>query len=251
MRERIIRLKEELFAAEDIYCTERALIVTDSYRSNLDQTPILQRALAFRDILKKISIYVREDELLMGNLSSKLGARPLYPEFHIGLAEHSKTGSVGEQVPLQVYPELLEIRDFWNEHDSFHIIEAQRDPVTAWMQKELIINSAAEVNGHGHIVVDFEKILKTGFARLRSEIREKHQVAQTEEKRQFYESLEITSDAAINFAHRYTKLLLKLSEKEQSTERKKELQQLSVMMERIPAYPPQNFHEALQFIWFV
>ena len=123
MNTRIQSLKEEMLSANDGYCTQRALIVTDSYKNNIDKTYVLQRAYAFSDILRQIDIYIRDGELLFGNLSSKLGLRPLYPEFKIGITEHSKTGSVGEKIDINEHPEIKPIYEFWKTKDSFSKIE--------------------------------------------------------------------------------------------------------------------------------
>jgi len=240
-----------MLSADDGYCTQRALIVTESYKSNLDKEYILQRAFAFSDILKQIDIYIRDGELLFGNLSSKLGLRPLFPEFKIGITEHSKTGSVGEKIAVNEYTEIMAIYEFWRGKDSFSKIDDLRDSSTRWMQEELIINSAAEVNGHGHIIVDYEKILKYGISGLKSLVQDELQKGHSLKQKLFYESMLITLDSASSFALRYHHLLAELADNENEENRREELYKMSIIAENIAEKPPETFWEAVQLVSLV
>ncbi len=264
MTERIRKLRKELLNCQDKYCTERARLVTEAYRQNRNKPYILQRAYAYSHILENCTIYIRDGELLAGNLSSALGARPLYPEFHIGSAEHFKTGSVSEKLDPDNYPELKDITQYWKDCDVFHYIDGFRDHTNRFLQEELIINTAAEANGHGHIIVDYEKSMHLGLAGIKEQavrllknldteddIKSSNVRTNAHNKKDFYEAVIITLDASAQFFKRYSQLCSTLSEKEKDMNRKAELYKMAEVMDNLAQNPPATFHEAVQFILFL
>ncbi|MCP2606592.1 formate C-acetyltransferase/glycerol dehydratase family glycyl radical enzyme, partial [Candidatus Aminicenantes bacterium AC-708-I09] len=64
-------------------------------------------------------------------------------------------------------------------------------------------------------------------------------------------AMEIAVDALIIYAKRHAEKLKELSKQEKNPERRKELERMVEICSRIPAYPPRDFWEALQYYWFV
>ncbi len=250
MSERTQVLKEDMLQAPNGFCRERAKIVTESYQKHQDNSFVMQRAFAIRDIFCKSSLYIRDNELLFSNLSTALGLRPLYPEFHVSFTELSKTGSVGEVVDKND-PFFQELHTAWQEKDSYYAIDATKDTDTRWMQKELIFNSAAEVNGHGHIVVDFERILAKGFVGLLEEVHAKLGHEHNPQKAELYKAMTITMQASIDLLHRYADLLSKLFEQEADAKRKLELEQMAIVATVLAKGTPETFYQAIQLVAFV
>ena len=73
MNERVTRLKQSLKGRKFPLCTEKAGIVLDSYMRNAGRPLIIQRAQATADYLDAKSIYIEEDELIIGNIACKPG----------------------------------------------------------------------------------------------------------------------------------------------------------------------------------
>ena len=61
----------------------------------------------------------------------------------------------------------------------------------------------------------------------------------------------ICADALIRFSHRHAEKALALAELETRPERKAELERIADICFHVPANPPRDFHEALQYYWFV
>ncbi|MFQ5999995.1 MAG: formate C-acetyltransferase/glycerol dehydratase family glycyl radical enzyme, partial [Candidatus Bathyarchaeia archaeon] len=57
-------------------------------------------------------------------------------------------------------------------------------------------------------------------------------------------------EAVINYAHRYAQKAMEMAKEEKDPTRKEELTKIAEISKRVPAKPPRNFHEALQFVWF-
>ena len=67
MTDRIQRLRQESFNAQPSLSIERALIETEFYKENEGKYPIpILRALNFLEICKRKTIYIGEDELIVG-----------------------------------------------------------------------------------------------------------------------------------------------------------------------------------------
>ena len=68
-------------------CTERAQAYTDIYRQHADQPVVVRRALALAHHLRTKQIWIKHDELIVGNLASEVRAAPIFPEYTIGWIE--------------------------------------------------------------------------------------------------------------------------------------------------------------------
>jgi formate C-acetyltransferase len=111
-------------------------------------------------------------------------------------------------------------------------------------------------SGHGHFIPNFEKVLKVGLNGIRDEVIKRLDSLDTSDpeyysKAVFYKSLLITIDAIVNFAKRYANLARELALKELDPRRRRELETIAEICERVPAYPARNFWEALQSVWFI
>lgn len=59
-------------------CTERAEAYTRAYQANEDKPVIVQRALALQEHLRTRTIWIKHDELIVGNQASKVRAAPIF-----------------------------------------------------------------------------------------------------------------------------------------------------------------------------
>lgn len=107
----------------------------------------------------------------------------------------------------------------------------------------------------GKSTPDYEDVLfKKGFGGILSEAKE-HLAhlsltsAEDREKREFYESVILTSEGIIRLANRYAEKAREMAASEASP-RKEELLKIAEVCERVPENPPTTFHEAIQFVWF-
>ena len=64
-------------------CTERARHYTKSYQANIDKPIVVRRALALAHHLQQRTIWIDNDELIIGNQASRLRAAPIFPEYTV------------------------------------------------------------------------------------------------------------------------------------------------------------------------
>ncbi len=68
------RLKRMILDAPYEICIERARYFTEGWRMNHDKPPAIRAALAFRHTLENMTVYILDDEAIVGNRSGKLVA---------------------------------------------------------------------------------------------------------------------------------------------------------------------------------
>lgn len=75
------RLKARMRRAVPSICVERARLVTESHRRTEGMPPVLRRAHALADTLVGMSVFIDDEELVVGNHGSTPRAALLFPEF--------------------------------------------------------------------------------------------------------------------------------------------------------------------------
>ena len=79
--ERIKRLKNAIINAIPYVESERALLVTESYKETEGLSPIMRRAKAAEHIFNNLPVTIHEDELVVGAITKNLRSTELCPEF--------------------------------------------------------------------------------------------------------------------------------------------------------------------------
>lgn len=68
-------------------CTERAQHYTAAYQQHLDKPIPVRRALALAHHLAERTIWIKHDELIVGNQASEVRAAPIFPEYTVSWIE--------------------------------------------------------------------------------------------------------------------------------------------------------------------
>ncbi len=79
--DRVDSLRERALDTKPFVCIERAKYYTESYRESEGKDPLIRRALALKNLLDKMTIYINEDELIVGNNSSGPRGSVVAPEY--------------------------------------------------------------------------------------------------------------------------------------------------------------------------
>ena len=83
MNERVKRLRMKNLSQVPEICSERARIVTDAYKEYRDLPPVLLRARTFEKLMREMTIWIADDELIVGNQATKPKGTPIFPEFSV------------------------------------------------------------------------------------------------------------------------------------------------------------------------
>ncbi len=259
---RIARLKEKVISVKSTICTERANIYTKTYQEHEGSPVILKRAYALEKTLKEMSVFIDEEELIVGNQSSALRAAPIFPEYVTSwiineLDEFDKRPGDAFFVTEEQKKELKELCKWWEGKTLIEKGYSIMSPLNREIHDSGIIRAEGNLtSGDAHIAVNFEKILKIGLAGYLNEIElAQRSLRNTDknlaQKQYFYKSLKIGIESFQAFIGRFEKLANELSLRETDKIRKSELVRISENCRNISQNPPSGFYEALQLTWFV
>ena len=267
---RTLRLKNNLLSSRYEICIERMKFFTQTYQDNPQDQPIIKRAKAVAHTLQNMTIFIRDDELLVGNETSKnLGEKINLDlqRFNNNLDQKSTFEELSKRNPQPFFIEendmktLMEIIPYWKGKslvgDIIHKELLHKNLISAQgIFASLAPNIAIQIGTtEGHLSAGYEKLLKQGYKGIIKEADAYQKSLSTDdnefdEKYNFYEAVKIYYDAAIYFAQRFSDLAYDLAIKAQREQRKKELKIIGEMMRKFTANTPDTFYEAVQFIWF-
>jgi formate C-acetyltransferase len=215
-------------------CFERAILMTESFRQSEGEPMAVRRAKAFHAVIEGMTLHFDPWEPVAGATASK----PRVPYFAPENFDWRSYRPDGEQVLARgAYAGTVEVR--------YRI-----PPLVAsyWSRRP-------RGGSVGHFVADYGKVLRLGFAGLRAEIEERrreHSRLGTLDsgKAAFYEAAGIACHAAELYGARYARLAREMASGESDPGRRRELESVAAVCERVPSQPARTFREALQSFWF-
>ena len=263
MNERIKRLRQASLNAPNCLSAERAMLVTEFYKSDAahgTSVPVM-RAMAFRYILSNKLICINPDELIVGERGPAPKATPTYPEICLHSLKDLEILHSREKVSFHVDEEFRKVYaekviPFWSGKTNRERIFGNMTPEWLAAYDAGIFTEFQEQRAPGHTVAG-EKIFRKGMndiiddiSRTEKELDFMNDPA-AYDKREELRAMEITARAIIQFAERHAEKLDRMVQMETDIVRKAELHEMAEICRRVPANAPQTFHEALQHYWFV
>ena len=263
VEKRIDRLRREAHRKPEL-CVERAVIFTRSYRETEGQPEIIRRAKALEKLLNEMTIRIEEDELLVGNATSKRVAGPMLPEvtwkWYMEELETLDARGKDSFQPMSEKDKALarEALAYWKGksiHDRW--ISVLPGEYTQIKDKSWAPGGANPLMGiHlAHCCPGFDVVTRDGLGKILANI----DSAQTKldltkiddfNRSVFLDAARITVNAVIAFSHRYALLAREMATHEENPQRKQELESIANNCEWVPAKPARNFREAMQTMWF-
>lgn len=259
---RVERLRQQLLNAPLKVCSERARLVTESYRETESDPPVMRRAKALKKVLENMSIFILNDELIVGHIASAQRNAAIYPEFDVVWLERElETISTRKQdrfgVPDNVKQDIREIIPYWKGRTVKERLFASLPADTRRVRLESGVFSVTvhEGVGLGHVLLDYASVLRRGLLDIKREIQSKLESLDTTEpdampRFHWWTAAALTCDAAVGWARRYAELARRMAEEETNPQRRAELEAIGQVCSRVPALPARTFHEALQSFWF-
>jgi pyruvate formate-lyase/glycerol dehydratase family glycyl radical enzyme len=261
MSERIARLREQSVTTRPYISTERAELLTDFYQNAGTYSPPVARALAFKHIVEKKTIYIGEGELIVGERGPAPKATPTYPELCCHSLEDLDRLNSRERQPFTVGQDTRRI--YKEKIIPFWKGKTMRERVFASVSEEWlnafhagVFTEFMEQRAPGHAVLD-SKVYSKGLIDFKEEIG--YELNRLDyfadfdayKKEQELKAMAITADALIMFANRHAEKAHKLAREEKDPKRKKELEEIAKICSHVPAHPPRTFWEAVQMYWFI
>jgi formate C-acetyltransferase len=263
MNQRITKLREQSLRAVNRISAERALLVTEFYKSDRAQEvsfPV-KRALTFKYILEHKKICINEGELIVGERGPAPKATPSYPEVCLHSLQDLDILNGRPKVSFKVDEETRKayeetIIPFWKGKSHRERLFREMDQVWIDSYQAGVFTEFQEQRAPGHTVLG-GKIYRLGFLDLKEQIRQNigkldyFNDPQAMDKLEELRAMDIAADALILYAERHAQELDTRAAGETDLARKAELTDMAAICRHVPAHAPRTFHEALQYYWFV
>lgn len=262
--DRIAKMREEVVHAKPILCSERGLLITESYKQTESEHIMFRRAKAFKHILDNMTQLIFDGELIVGNHGSN-GRRsaPIFPEFAIGWLVDEVDSQMETRpqdqfiVPDHVKKDIHAIAPYWEGKTVFDRYRALLPEETKKIRDAYVFTrDLFERAGYGHTAYDIKKLLAVGLDGLKKEIQGYQaeldlSVIEDFERNIFYEAELICIQAVIDYAKRYSETAKAYAEKETDPQRKKELLKIADVCAHSPEFPARGIWDAIQAVAFM
>ena len=262
MNERVTRLRKKSTETPITISVERAELITEFYRENIGKYPVpVMRAKALEYLYENQTLYIGEDELIVGERGPYPRAVSTFPELTCHGEEDLRILNTRPITSYAVSEDAIEIYrtkiiPFWNDRTFRSRIFGELSDEWQAAYSSGIFTEFMEQRAPGHTTLD-DKIYKKGLAVFKTEIAEAIEhldyLADTEAaaKRDQLTAMSIACDAVINFAKRHAKLAEQMAGSCADATRRNELLDIATRCRHVPEHAPGNFHEALQMYWLV
>ncbi len=269
------RIKQYILGNEPEICVERGRIYTEECLKNQGQPVVMRRARAFARMMNEMTVYLGDDDLLMGNTASRPLAASLFPEYAVDwLRDELNTFETRPRQRFAVAPEhkeeILKMCDAWDGVTHFDRVDySLKETIGDYLigpgpdgkgHQHPSVNQTMSIehnqNGDGHIIPDYVGLLDTGIEAVIEKTKTQISLlSETDEeyldKLAFLKSVVMVLTGAIAYSERLSKLAVEKAKQEKDTARKEELMEMARICHKIPAQKPDTFYEALQMVLLI
>ncbi len=263
---RVNRLRQKFLDRPYEIDVERLRLVTESYKKHENTPRTLKCAYAFENILLNSSLYIYDEDLILGEIAAPAKASPIYPEFSANwIIDEILNSPFEERANDQFYirndeerAEIVELCKYWQGKTVEDLINSRLEPEqtkASQMGEKIFQTNVYHYAGVGHLAVDYKKLMEVGYDGLIKETKEElSKITKKDpkyaDKRDFYNSIIISLEASKKYILRYADLAKEMAEKEADEKRKTELLKMSENCVVIAGGTPKTFWQALQLFNF-
>ena len=237
---RVNRLRETFLDRPYEIDVERLRLVTESYQKHETCSRKLKCAYAFENVLLNTSLYIYDDDLILGEIAAPAKASPIYPEFSVNWIIDEILHSPFEERPHDQFyirnekerQEILTLCEWWKGKTIDDMVNVRLDEDQtkgSEVGEKIFQTNLYHYAGAGHLAIDYAKLMKVGYIGLIEEANARlaklsKRDPEYGEKRDFYQAMIIMHEAARSYIKRYAELAEELAEKEKDEQRKEELE---------------------------
>jgi pyruvate formate-lyase/glycerol dehydratase family glycyl radical enzyme len=262
MTDRVKRLRSASHEAEVSLSIERALLITEFYQDNDGKyPPPIMRALSFQHLCENKTIYIGEEELIVGERGPSPKAVPTYPELTCHSAEdlrilnsRPKTSYRLNEEDIRIYEDR--IIPYWRGRSMRDRIFSELPGQWKKAYSAGVFTEFMEQRAPGHTTLD-GKFYRKGLSEFKEDIGKRIETLDfgtdpdATGKLHQLRGMSIACDAAVTFANRHADLADLMAKKEKDPKRREELGRIAEICRWVPEHPPRTFQEALQIYWFM
>lgn len=260
--ERISRLKDRLLTVKPEMDLENARILTEGFIEYENMPLILKKAYAFRKQCREKTIFIADDELIVGNSGSKIRGGILCADCCWSvLDDELETMSERKYDPFHLREDDKEmfldtVKPYWRGRSNYEQWRRQiPEDLRLLRDNGVVFIDRKGVRGFGETTAGYSWLLNVGLKGIRQTIDERRSrldlaVPGDLEKDNFLQALLLVCEGIATMANRYAGLAEEMAAEEKNIVRKAELLQIADVCRKVPENPAATFHEALQSFYF-
>ncbi|GAB6171687.1 formate C-acetyltransferase/glycerol dehydratase family glycyl radical enzyme [Paradesulfitobacterium aromaticivorans] len=250
---------------------ERARLYTEAHKVNAGEVPVMIRAKSLEHYLKNCSIYIQDEEIIVGNHNERPDKMELYPEG--GAANMFDYLEDDTVTPPELYDEGVEMVEYWKQWSLSAMCERYMEPEDIEKLNTGVIGEPPVWNHfYTSACPPYQSVLEDGLEKriewCEQNIRNardklKEYPWRGEENIPLFEKIDnwtamvVAAKAVIGWARRYSRLAKTIAEEFDlsdsvvgAQQRKKELLETAEICYNVPAKPARGFKDAMQSKWF-
>lgn len=262
LTKRMQAFREEVLSEMPFVEAERAVLVTEAYRANMNQPRVMMRALMLKKVLSEMTIFIEDKTLIVGNQARENRNAPVFPEYTMKfimdeLDQFEKRDGDVFYITEETKRALRSIAPFWENNNLRAKGEALLpDEVSVFMETGLFGMEGKLNAGDAHLAVNYERVLKEGLRGYEARTRAMQNALDLTDpdaidKNVFYKAVLIALDAVHMFAMRFVSLAEYMAEQEPDPARRAEYEEMARICAKVPYEPAGSFREAVQSVWFI
>jgi formate C-acetyltransferase len=256
---RQLALKRRLLETPRQIDVERARYATQSYRATEGEPMPIRRARMLLHLAQSLSITIEDGELIVGNRSLLPRMGVIAPEGAVAWIDReldtlpARPQDRFDITPAQIRELREEVFPYWRGRALEDIVASRVPPHIMRAVRGRAFSLNQTDHAQGHILPDVENWLRLGVDGLRAAVlAARSRPAVQEPARQvFYTAALIALEAAQVLIERYAELAAQLAREEADLQRAAELTQIAANCRHVAHAAPENFHQALQAVWFL
>ncbi|MBI5833905.1 MAG: glycyl radical protein [Armatimonadetes bacterium] len=261
MTERVERLRRLSLDTEPRISAERARLMTEFYLAENGRHSVpVQRAKAFWHLCATKTIYLGDDELIVGERGPAPKLTPTFPELTCHSAEDLRVLDSRPLTWYRVDDEVVETYEqtvipYWQGRSMRDRLMGQLPPEWHAAYEAGVFTEFMEQRAPGHTVAD-GKMYAKGMRGFQADIAAARAALDWEtdpdahSRDEQLQAMHIAAEAVIVFSQRHADLARVKATTCADAARAAELLRIAEVCERVPAEPPRNFWEALQMYWW-
>ena len=239
-------------------CLDRARLWTQSYKETEGQPSIIRRSKALAKVLENMSIYIDDEELIVGNVAKSPKHLAWHPELYCSWLNKAIDAEYKGMLSEEERKEAHGIAEYWLDKA---VQGKERDYLPADVKPFWFYNGALMwIHGAEAGQPNYENIFRIGLNGIIKECEDKLKEIEKDEKlpadkyiehRELLQAMIISLKAAVRFGQRYSELAKAMADKATNPRRKQELLGIADACSNVPGNPVRTLREALQCFFFI
>ncbi len=245
-------------------CIERPRLLTEFIARNVmdevdDELPTLRQARALHYLLTHKRAIINDDDILAGTTTARRVGVVIYPETHgTTIWPELLTVESRDMNPYEISNEDIrilsrEVFPFWTDDNIREYARRKFDNLLPMeLDERFVLYFQWNTVGISHTIADYPRVLSRGLRDIQREARERGEDSHAE----FYRALDMACEGVIDYARRLaTRARRRASDLrgdgEGPTARRRELEEMARICDKVPAEPAESLHEAIQAVWIL